>query len=180
VSSRAVASAAVPRAISCKPMRTISSEMSVPYRRQIAAQRSWVASPSSSQITTLPSTSSRIAAVASNPPRAFHSGAATPLSRIAVAPSSIVSPSRTNVISPVSGPATQSAAAGEAAKIANVNSAGTAELVLGHAVTGLIKVYDLWDYADEKRAVLEAREAHLAAVLAGGNVVPMPAARRAA
>jgi integrase len=55
-----------------------------------------------------------------------------------------------------------------------------AELVLGHAVTGLIKVYDLWDYADEKRDALERWETHLAAVLAGGNVVPMPAARGAA
>jgi hypothetical protein len=52
--------------------------------------------------------------------------------------------------------------------------------VLGHAVTGLIKVYDLWDDADEKRAALEAWKADLAAVLAGGNVVPMPAARGAA
>ena len=52
-----------------------------------------------------------------------------------------------------------------------------AELVLGHAVTGLIKVYDLWDYADEKHAAWEPWEAHLAAVLADGNVVPVPAAR---
>jgi hypothetical protein len=39
---------------------------------------------------------------------------------------------------------------------------------------------DVWDYAGEKRAALEAWEAHLAAVLAGGSVVPMPTARGAA
>jgi hypothetical protein len=55
-----------------------------------------------------------------------------------------------------------------------------AELVLGHAITGLRKVYDLWSYAPEKRDALERWEAHLAAVLEGGNVVPMPAARGAA
>jgi integrase len=55
-----------------------------------------------------------------------------------------------------------------------------AELVLGHAVTGLIKIYDKHDYLDEKRDALSRWEAHLAAILAGGNVVPMPAARGAA
>jgi integrase len=54
------------------------------------------------------------------------------------------------------------------------------ELCLGHAVTGLIKVYDQYDYFAEKTAALEAWEAHLASVLAGGNVMPMPAARGAA
>jgi integrase len=56
-----------------------------------------------------------------------------------------------------------------------------AELVLGHAVTGLIKVYDVHDYLAEKRAALESWEAHLARVTEGaGNVVPMPTARGAA
>jgi hypothetical protein len=32
-----------------------------------------------------------------------------------------------------------------------------AESVLGHAITGLTKVYDLWDYADEKHAEMELR-----------------------
>jgi integrase len=56
-----------------------------------------------------------------------------------------------------------------------------AELVLGHAVTGLIKVYDVHDYLAEKRAALESWEAHLARMIEGaGNVVPMPGARGAA
>jgi integrase len=51
-----------------------------------------------------------------------------------------------------------------------------AEAVLGHAVLGrLEKTYNQWDFEPEKRAALEAWEAHLAAVLAGGNVVPLPA-----
>jgi integrase len=55
------------------------------------------------------------------------------------------------------------------------------ELVLGHAVMDrLVKTYDRHDYLDEKRDALEAWEAHLAAVLAGGNVMPVPAARGAA
>jgi integrase len=54
------------------------------------------------------------------------------------------------------------------------------EAVLGHAVANRMeRTYNQWDYADEKRAALEAWERHLAAVLAGGNVVPMPVARGA-
>jgi integrase len=56
-----------------------------------------------------------------------------------------------------------------------------AEAVLGHTVKdAMLRTYDMWEYLAEKRAALEAWEQHLAAVLAGGNVVPMPAARGAA
>jgi len=48
-----------------------------------------------SATTTLPSTRARMAAVAASPFGASHSGAAKPCSRIAIAPSSIVPPSRT-------------------------------------------------------------------------------------
>jgi integrase len=55
------------------------------------------------------------------------------------------------------------------------------EAVLGHAVANRMeRTYNQWDYADEKRAALEAWEAHLAAVLAGDKVVPLTAARGAA
>jgi integrase len=48
------------------------------------------------------------------------------------------------------------------------------ELVLGHAVMDrLVKTYDQHDYLDEKRAALEAWEAHLASVLAGGKRGPL-------
>jgi integrase len=48
------------------------------------------------------------------------------------------------------------------------------ELVLGHAVTGLIKIYDVYQYQDEKRDALEAWERHLAGVLGGeGSVVQL-------
>jgi integrase len=53
------------------------------------------------------------------------------------------------------------------------------ELVLGHAALGrLQKTYDQHDYLDEKRAALEAWEAHLAAVGCGGNVTPLHTPRR--
>jgi integrase len=55
-----------------------------------------------------------------------------------------------------------------------------AEAVLGHAVLGrLEKTYNQWDFEPEKRAALEAWERHLAAVLAGDNVVPLATARQA-
>jgi integrase len=48
------------------------------------------------------------------------------------------------------------------------------ELVLGHAVLGrLQKTYDQHDYLDEKRDALTRWEQHLAAVVSGGNVVPL-------
>jgi hypothetical protein len=49
-----------------------------------------------------------------------------------------------------------------------------AELVIGHAVTGLMKIYDRHDYLDDKRAALCAWERHLAGVLGGeGRVVQL-------
>jgi integrase len=54
------------------------------------------------------------------------------------------------------------------------------EAVLGHAVANRMeRTYNQWDYADEKRAALDAWEQHLEAVLAGGNVLPLSTARQA-
>lgn len=57
-----------------------------------------------------------------------------------------------------------------------------AELVLAHAQTGILKVYNCYDYLDEKRDALARWADHLIAIVtppdqpadAGGKVIPMP------
>lgn len=51
-----------------------------------------------------------------------------------------------------------------------------AELILGHSVRGILRVYDVYDYLDERRAALEAWDVHLRVIVgtAAGNVVPLP------
>lgn len=51
-----------------------------------------------------------------------------------------------------------------------------AELILGHSVRGIMRVYDVYDYLDERRAALEAWEQHLRVIVgaAAGNVVALP------
>jgi integrase len=51
-----------------------------------------------------------------------------------------------------------------------------AELVIGHAKRGLVRVYDQHKYADEVREALEAWNAKLEAIVnppAGANIVPL-------
>ena len=54
-----------------------------------------------------------------------------------------------------------------------------AELCLGHAQKGIVKVYDRHDYIDEKRSALRQWEAHLLAIVepspADDKVVALPA-----
>ena len=49
-----------------------------------------------------------------------------------------------------------------------------AERVIGHVIPGVRGVYDLHEYADEKRAALEALAAHIARIGKPGTVVPFP------
>jgi hypothetical protein len=46
------------------------------------------------------------------------------------------------------------------------------EMILAHRQGGIVKVYDLWDFADEKREALERWQDRLAAIV-GENVVPL-------
>jgi integrase len=51
-----------------------------------------------------------------------------------------------------------------------------AERVIGHAITGVRGVYDLYEYADEKRAALESLASRIAAIVGeqSGQVVEFP------